>query len=126
MKQYKDPNDVGRGLYDKFVVVRTDGLSEPGQLHEGCAYFPLDLRHDPHAIPAIRAYAYSVKDDNPTLARDLYMLLAVESRNCSRCGSGRTECWRPLRGSFPHQPALRSDNYTVHCRSCGHCEYDVP
>ena len=38
--------DPTRGLYDKFYVKRTDGKSEPGQKHENCKYFVLDLTHD--------------------------------------------------------------------------------
>lgn len=41
------------GLYRKFIVTRTDGKSAPGQKHDGCDYFVLDLTHDPHAAPAL-------------------------------------------------------------------------
>ena len=53
--------DTARGIYGKFFVERTDGKSAPGQKHDGCPYFVLDLRHDPHAMPAIRAYAKSAR-----------------------------------------------------------------
>lgn len=46
-----------RGLYGKFKVERTDGQSEPGEKHDGCRYFVLDMTHDPGSIPALRAYA---------------------------------------------------------------------
>ncbi len=61
-----------RGLYGKFWVRRTDGRHVPGEKHDGCDYFVLDLTHDPHAIPAIRAYADSCgRDGYELLARDL-------------------------------------------------------
>lgn len=53
--------DKSRGVYEKFTVTRTDGKSEPGEKHDGCRYFVLDLDHDPHAVPAIAAYAYSCR-----------------------------------------------------------------
>ena len=60
-----------RGLYDKFTIERNDGRDEPGEKHEGCRYFTLDVDHDPHAIPALRAYAVSCEAEYPLLARDL-------------------------------------------------------
>lgn len=63
--------DNTKGLYDKFRVERTDGANEPGRKHHGCQYFPLDLTHDPHAVPAILAYALSCEVENPTLAEEL-------------------------------------------------------
>jgi hypothetical protein len=46
-------------IYAKFKVERTDGTSAPSQKHDGCDYFVLDVTHDPHAIPALLAYAQS-------------------------------------------------------------------
>ena len=60
-----------RGLYEKFRITRTDGRSEHGEKHEGCEYFVLDLDHDDHAIPALRAYAESCALEFPQLAADL-------------------------------------------------------
>lgn len=51
------------GVFRKFAVTRTDGGSAPGRKHAGCEYFVLDLVHDPHAIPAVRAYTVSAKMD---------------------------------------------------------------
>jgi hypothetical protein len=59
------------GVYQKFIVTRTDGKSEKGQKHDDCAYFVLDLNHDVHARAAIDAYAHSCKDEYPELAKDL-------------------------------------------------------
>lgn len=56
------------GLYFKFAVVRND----QNKRHKGCQYFPLDLIHDKHAVPAARAYAASVQVENLGLALDLY------------------------------------------------------
>lgn len=53
------------GLYGKFNVTRTDGKSAPGQRHHGCDYFVLDVTHDPHAKPALAAYANSCEVEYP-------------------------------------------------------------
>jgi hypothetical protein len=63
------PDSVG--LYNKFIVTRTDGTSAEGLKHYGCQYFVLDLDHDKHAMAAIRAYAKSCKRDYPELSKDL-------------------------------------------------------
>ena len=68
-------NAVNRGIYHKFNVTRTDGSSEPGGKHEGCRYFVLDLDHDKHAAPALRAYAESCAAEFPQLAADLSDLI---------------------------------------------------
>jgi hypothetical protein len=73
-----------RGLYGKFNVSRTDGKSEPGEEHYGCEYFVLDLWCDPHAIPALQAYAESCEHEYPLLARDL----RAKSRDRARGGEG--------------------------------------
>lgn len=66
--------DKSRGMYRKFWVKRTDGNDGPGKKHDGCEYFVLDLTHDPHAIPAVLAYADSCKEEYPALARDINAL----------------------------------------------------
>lgn len=63
------------GLYGKFRVERTDGKSAPGEKHDGCEYFVLDLTHDPFALPAIRAYAQACRVDHPDLSRDLVRIV---------------------------------------------------
>lgn len=60
-----------KGLYGKFWVRRRDGRDEPGGDKEAAAYFVLDFVHDPHALPALLAYADSVEADEPALAADL-------------------------------------------------------
>ena len=67
--------DKNQGLYNKFTVSRTDGTDLPGEKHEWCKYFVLDLTHDPHAIAAIRAYADSCRVNFPALAKDIYDLI---------------------------------------------------
>jgi hypothetical protein len=64
-----------RGLYQKFTVTRTDGRSNPGQKHEHCQYFVLDLTHDPYAVAALHAYVMACRKDRPRLAYDLAILL---------------------------------------------------
>lgn len=63
--------DKTRGLYDKFIVRRKDSSDAFGGKHENCDYFVLDLSHDPHAIPALKAYADSCRSEYPLLADDL-------------------------------------------------------
>lgn len=76
--------DKTRGLYNKFRVERTDGSDAPGGRHDSCEYFVLDLTHDPHALPALRAYADSCAKDYPMLAADLRAKLspAPEPKAC--------------------------------------------
>ena len=65
--------DKSRGLYGKFRIERTDGKSAPGEKHADCEYFVLDMTHDPHAIPALHAYASSLSAhrEYPLLREDL-------------------------------------------------------
>lgn len=60
-----------RGIYGRFKIERTDGQSARGRKHEVCSYFVLDLTHDPHAIPAVMAYAESCEANFPKLAAHL-------------------------------------------------------
>lgn len=60
-----------QGLFDKFKVLRRDGSSEPGEKHDGCEYFVLDIDHDPHAKAALAAYADDVEATHPLLAKDM-------------------------------------------------------
>ena len=61
------------GLYRKFIVERTDGKSAPGEKHDGCEYFVLDMDHDAHARAAITGYVGSLEasGEYPALAADL-------------------------------------------------------
>jgi len=59
------------GLYEKFTVTRTDGQSAPGEKHENCRYFVLDMNHDRFAWYAIAAYRLFCRNVYPSLADDL-------------------------------------------------------
>ena len=63
--------DRTRGLYEKFMVERRDGSSDPGGKHHDCEYYVLDLNHDKYAVPALRAYAEHCQAEYPALAEDL-------------------------------------------------------
>ncbi len=70
--------DKSKGLIGKFTVTRNDGKDAPGEKHDGCAYFVLDLTHDPFAIPAIETYAYHAeKGGYHELARHLRTIAAA-------------------------------------------------
>lgn len=81
-------SDRNRGLLrneagnpGKFIVRRTDGRDAPGEKHDGCQYFVLDLTHDPHARVAAGAYASSARADGfEALARELEALIEQEAR----------------------------------------------
>lgn len=60
-----------QGLYRKFEVRRVDGSDKPGGKHDGCAYFVLDIDHDPHAPAALSAYAAACEASHRQLAADL-------------------------------------------------------
>ncbi len=64
-------DDRERGLYEKYMVTRTDGSDAGDCKHEYCEYFVLDLMHDPFALPALRAYRSACMKEYPELARDL-------------------------------------------------------
>ena len=67
--------DNERGIYKKYNVER---LNDPEGKHKACAFFVLDLDHDPYAIPALKAYAEACKDEYPELAKDLEWVLENE------------------------------------------------
>lgn len=76
MTDSKDTREIAtsvdeRGLIRKFIVERQDGQHRPGQKHDGCDYFVLDMTHDEHARAAILAYADSCETTRPNLAVDL-------------------------------------------------------
>jgi len=60
-----------KGLYQKFIVTRSDGKSKTGEKHDNCEYFVLDLSHDKHSAAAIQAYIISCEKELPKLAHDL-------------------------------------------------------
>ena len=73
-----DQKDGQVGVYNKYHIQRTDGRDVAGEKHESCAYFVLDLTHDPHAVPALRAYAESCRRTHPQLAIDLFYAVGMD------------------------------------------------
>jgi len=67
--------DRTRGIYDKFRVERTDGQSAPGEKHDGCRYFVLDVDHDIFAAAALDAYARACRREYPKLAHNILQML---------------------------------------------------
>lgn len=68
-------DDRELGVYEKYHVRRTDGRDAPGEKHADCCYFVLDLNHDKHAIPALKAYADACALEYPLLAIHLRLAL---------------------------------------------------
>lgn len=70
MDEYTSPDT--RGYYQKYVVERVDGRPITGPT------FTLELDHDPHAIPAMRAYIESLRNAGgyEELESDLQTLVA--------------------------------------------------
>ena len=64
-------SDKERGLYQKYITGRVDGQDRPGKKHAKCKLFVLDIDHDEHAIPALKAYIESCRKDYSLLAQDL-------------------------------------------------------
>jgi len=62
---------TNKGIYEKYIVLRSNGSSGPGGKHEKCRYFVLDLIHDEFSRPAIDAYKASCREKFPELADDL-------------------------------------------------------
>lgn len=63
MKNYKEV-----GYMEKYIIKKTNG----NPIDPNAEYFVLRIDKDPHAKKALRAYADSVRKDNPILATDLY------------------------------------------------------
>ena len=77
-------SDRLKGLYDKYVVVRSDGRSAEDKKHHGCAYFVIDRTHDRFATPALIAYAMACRIAYPQLAEDIMVGLPCEHWCVSR------------------------------------------
>lgn len=99
----KAPSDEAkkddRGLHGKFIVMRSDGRDAPGDKHDGCEYFVLDLTHDEAARSVMPALAAAYEAKRPQLAADLGVRFPAakkddgnaERRICGLCG-------HPMRG----------------------------
>lgn len=64
------------GMYAKFHVHRLDGRDQPSGDKANAAYFVLDYVQDPHARPALAAYADACERELPQFAADLRARLA--------------------------------------------------
>lgn len=65
-----DDPDRERGLYDKFIVERTDVRAS--ERHRDCFFFVLDVNHDALAVPALEAYIRACRENGyHVLAADL-------------------------------------------------------
>ncbi|NDI85040.1 hypothetical protein [Undibacterium crateris] len=77
-----------QGLFQKFIVARTDGKDAPGQKHCGCEYFVLDVKHDQHAKAALAAYAIACAESHPDLRNDLVRRYALPPPEVAHKPSG--------------------------------------
>lgn len=80
-----------QGMFRKFEVRRVDGSDQPGGKHYGCRYFVLDLNHDPHAPPAMRAYAAACRATHPQLAADIEAEFGAQAAQADVRGAARTD-----------------------------------
>lgn len=108
--------DRTRGLYGKFRIERTDGKSAPGEKHDGCFYFVLDVAHDPHALPALAAYADSARRDGyGMLADDIedQLLAGYISAPCAEVSRLTAEVERLTRelNAYKRAKAENDDRY---------------
>lgn len=92
-------SDVGRGVFRKYDVKRTDGSGDAGGKHEGCAYFVMDLEHDPFALPAMEAYAKACAKTHPALAEDLRRIISTSPCGCRGVG----DCMHFLSPQTPNE-----------------------
>jgi hypothetical protein len=67
-------DDTKTGVFRKYIIQRT----HPSPKHEKCSYFVLDVKHDPFAIPALKAYAEACRTTHPLLADDLERALSSD------------------------------------------------
>lgn len=118
------------GLYPegKFIVRRRDGTDATGGKHNGCQYFVLDITHDQHAIPALRAYSSSARNDGYKLLADDLDAMAVAAPP-STVAPQQSERKREIfdagfAKSVPASPAALRDE-TRSCAKCGHLQDDV-
>ena len=69
------PGYMNGGLKRKYIITKTNGKS----IDPDAVYFVLRVDKDPHAIPALKAYADSVEKDNPEFASDIRALIEFKS-----------------------------------------------
>lgn len=99
-------------IYRKFNVTRTDGGDKPGEKHDGCFYWVLDVTDDPYARPALLAYAEACRETHPSLADDIHKLLDsadAYDHEWGKCGCREAMC--PHVGfRLPFQFAIEKDS----------------
>lgn len=103
------------GLEARYSVKR---LRDVTGKHDACPYFVLDPQHDPHATPALRAYARAVRDENPALATDLTAWVGVEQEPDDRetPSVSMVDVVAPSCGDPSAEPAPEPDAYR--CPAC--------
>lgn len=98
----KTKEEREQGVVRKYNVVRLD---DKFGKHDTCDYFVLDPQHDRHAIPALRAYAESAREDR-------YIALANE-----------LEAWANRAAAATHkavfQAVTNSTSAPDFCANCG-------
>ena len=67
-----EDDEKKRGLYSKYYISKANGNS----IDEAAEYFALRVDSDIHARRALKAYADSVRTENPSLAFDIGVLLS--------------------------------------------------
>lgn len=60
-----------KGLYKKYKISKVDG----GKIDPKAEYFVLRIDKDPHALNALKEYAFSVSIQNTKLSNDLWELI---------------------------------------------------
>ena len=78
------------GLIEKYRVKRVDQRDKPGQKHENCLYFVLDIAHDRYARAGIFAYATACKQEFPKMSKQLFMIANQLNQGKSIGGPIRT------------------------------------
>ena len=60
-----------KGIYSKYIIGKADG----SRVDPDADYFVLRIDKDKHARKALKAYADSIKEENPRLSEDIYLKL---------------------------------------------------
>jgi hypothetical protein len=78
-----------QGIEHNYHVKRVDGRDAPGEKHEKCFKFVLDVEHDPFAKKALAAYADACAKEFPLLAADIRAKIGGEA--------AQSEVYDPIR-----------------------------
>jgi hypothetical protein len=85
-------SDKNKGLYPKFYCQRIDGRDQEDGDREGASYFILDTTFDPHALPALKAYAESCQKEYPKLEKDLIKIIVEKEKSLEAQTHGPIAC----------------------------------